>query len=42
MENKFPKKTREIMNHHMDSTVWNEFEFREGDIVSFINLHNKN
>lgn len=30
---KQPRKTRELHNHHMDSTVWNDFVFREGDIV---------
>ncbi len=29
----WPRKTRELMNHHMDSTVWNDFKFRDGDIV---------
>src|SRR5438105_12660883 len=29
----WPRKTREIHNHHMDSTVWNDFRFRDGDIV---------
>src|SRR5471030_2378773 len=29
----WPRKTREVMNHHMDSTVWNEFRFRDDDIV---------
>jgi len=28
-----PRKTREIHNHHMDSTIWNEFEFRDDDII---------
>ena len=28
-----PRKTREIHNHHMDSTRWNGFPFRDGDIV---------
>jgi aryl sulfotransferase len=28
-----PEKTREIHNHHMDSTVWNDFRFRDDDIV---------
>ena len=28
-----PRKTREILNHHMDSTVWNDFAFRSDDIV---------
>lgn len=29
----WPRKTREMHNHHMDSTVWNDFNFRDGDIV---------
>ena len=28
-----PKKTREIHNHHFDSTIWNDFQFRDDDIV---------
>ncbi|MFN0113900.1 MAG: sulfotransferase domain-containing protein [Paracoccaceae bacterium] len=28
-----PAKTREIHNHHIDSTVWNDFRFRDDDIV---------
>jgi len=28
-----PRKTRELHNHHFDSTAWNDFEFRDGDIV---------
>jgi aryl sulfotransferase len=28
-----PRKTREIQNHHMDSTVWNGFPFRDDDII---------
>jgi aryl sulfotransferase len=28
-----PVKTREIHNHHFDSTVWNDFPFRDDDIV---------
>ena len=28
-----PGKTREIHNHHMDSTIWNDFAFRNNDIV---------
>ena len=28
-----PRKQREMMNHHMDSTVWNDFQFRDDDIV---------
>ena len=29
----WPKKTRELHNHHFDSTVWNDFTFRDDDIV---------
>ena len=29
----FPLKTREIHNHHFDSTIWNDFVFRDDDIV---------
>jgi aryl sulfotransferase len=29
----WPLKTRELHNHHMDSTVWNDFKFRDDDIV---------
>lgn len=29
----WPRKTRELHNHHMDSTRWNDFTFRDGDIV---------
>ena len=29
----WPKKTRELHNHHIDSTVWNDFRFRNDDIV---------
>src|SRR4051794_22860962 len=28
-----PKKTRDLHNHHMDSTVWDEFRFRDDDII---------
>ncbi len=28
-----PVKTRHMHNHHMDSTVWDDFRFREGDVV---------
>ncbi len=28
-----PSKTWEMHNHHIDSTVWNDFAFRDGDIV---------
>ncbi len=29
----WPKKTRELHNHHFDSTVWNDLRFRDDDIV---------
>jgi aryl sulfotransferase len=29
----WPRKTRELKNHHMDSTIWNDFKFRDDDIV---------
>lgn len=29
----WPTKSREIHNHHFDSTIWNDFCFREDDIV---------
>lgn len=29
----WPKKTREMHNHHMNSTVWDTFKFRDDDIV---------
>ena len=29
----WPRKTRELQNHHFDSTVWNGFRFRDGDII---------
>jgi aryl sulfotransferase len=29
----WPKKQRELHNHHFDSTIWNDFEFRDDDIV---------
>ncbi len=29
----WPRKTREMHNHHFDSTVWNGFRFRDDDIV---------
>ncbi len=28
-----PRKIREIHSHHFDSTIWNNFEFRDDDIV---------
>ncbi len=33
MTHAWPRKTREIHNHHFDSTVWNDFAFRDDDIV---------
>ncbi|MGG5818309.1 sulfotransferase domain-containing protein [Falsiroseomonas sp. HW251] len=29
----WPIKTREIRNHHMDSRIWNDLAFRDGDVV---------
>jgi aryl sulfotransferase len=29
----WPRKTREILNWAMDSTYWNDFEFRDDDII---------
>lgn len=29
----WPQKTRELHNFHMNSTVWNDFKFRDDDIV---------
>ena len=29
----WPVKTREMHNHHMNSTVWNNFKFRNDDII---------
>ena len=31
--NVYPTKTREMHNHHFDSTIWNDFDFRDDDIV---------
>src|SRR5271170_6498740 len=28
-----PIKTRELHSHHFDSTIWNDFKFRDDDIV---------
>lgn len=28
-----PLKTRELHNHHFDSTIWNDFAFRDDDVV---------
>lgn len=30
---KWPIKTRELHNHHFDSTIWNDFQFRNDDII---------
>ena len=29
----WPQKTRDMHNHHMDSTAWDRFIFRDDDIV---------
>jgi aryl sulfotransferase len=31
--NELPAKQREFQNHHFDSTIWNDFEFRDDDII---------
>lgn len=33
MTHPYPKKTREFQNHHFDSTIWNDFTFRDDDII---------
>lgn len=33
MEHAWPKKTREMHNQHIDSTVWNDYKFRDDDII---------
>jgi aryl sulfotransferase len=32
-KSKVPTKTRELHNHHFDSTIWNDFAFRDDDII---------
>lgn len=32
-DTRWPRKTRELINAHVDSTIWNAFRFRDGDIV---------
>jgi aryl sulfotransferase len=29
----WPRKTRELHNHHFDSTIWNHLRFRDDDII---------
>jgi len=31
--NTMPQKTRDIHNHHIDSTIWDDFQFRDDDII---------
>jgi aryl sulfotransferase len=33
MELAWPQKTKEMHNQHIDSTVWNDFKFRDDDII---------
>jgi aryl sulfotransferase len=33
MDVAWPKKTREMHNQHIDSTIWNDFKFRDDDII---------
>jgi hypothetical protein len=28
-----PTKVRELQNYHFDLTIWNDFQFRENDII---------
>jgi aryl sulfotransferase len=39
MTGKFPIKQREVQNHRLDSTIWNEFKFRPDDV--FIGTYGK-
>src|SRR5437764_12850003 len=32
-DSSWPSKTTELKNHHFDSTVWNDFKFRNDDII---------
>ena len=32
-QSSWPTKTRELHSHHFDSTIWNDFKFRDDDIV---------
>ncbi len=29
----WPEKSRELQSHHFDSTIWNDFKFRDDDII---------
>jgi len=29
----WPQKSRELHNHHFDSTIWNDFRFRPDDMI---------
>ena len=29
----WPQKSRDLQNHHMDSTIWDDFQFRDDDVV---------
>ena len=33
MKHSSPQKKREFQNHHFDSTIWNDFKFRDDDII---------
>lgn len=33
LQNVTPAKLRELNNHHFDSTIWNDFKFRDDDII---------
>jgi len=29
----WPAKTRDVSNHSVDSRIWSEFKYRDGDII---------
>lgn len=29
----WPVKTRDLHSHHFDSTIWDDFQFRDDDVV---------
>jgi len=33
LESTVPEKTREMHNHHIDSTIWNDLKFRDDDVI---------
>ena len=37
----WPRKTRDLHNHHFDSTIWNDFVFRDDDIVPAVIVYER-